>query len=70
MTGKLVGKITKPIALDKAKEVSKKMGITFNDLILGIISKSFKHYFVEKGDDSTFITVSVPYSLNNIPERV
>ena len=70
MTGKMVGKITKPIALDKAKEVAKKMGITFNDLVLGLISKCIKHYFIAKGDESTYITMNVPYSFNVIPESV
>jgi hypothetical protein len=42
MTGKLVGKICKPISLRLAKLEAKKMDITFNDLMLGIVSKAFK----------------------------
>jgi len=42
MTGKLVGKICKPISLRLAKLEAKKLNITFNDLVLGIVSKAFK----------------------------
>jgi hypothetical protein len=44
------------------------MGITFNDLMLGIISVSLKKYFVSKDDHSKEITVALPYSFNSIPE--
>ena len=46
MTGKLVGKICKPISLRLAKVEAKKMNITFNDLVMGMISKAFKLYFI------------------------
>ena len=42
MTGKLIGKICKPISLRLAKLEAKKMDITFNDLVMGMISKAFK----------------------------
>ena len=70
LTGKFQGKIVKPIALDKAKVAAKKLDCTFNDLVLGIISKALKLYFKEKGDDSSYVTISVPYSLNTVPNRV
>jgi hypothetical protein len=57
MTGKLIGKICKPVSLRLAKIEAKKMDITFNDLIMGMVSKAFKQYFIAKGDTSTFITV-------------
>lgn len=70
MTGKLVGKICKPISLRLAKLEAKKLNITFNDFVLGIVSKAFKQYFVAKGDKSTYLTVSLPYSLETIPEKI
>jgi len=70
MTGKLVGRICKPISLRLAKIEAKKMNITFNDLVLGMVSKAFKQYFVAKGDDSKYITASVPFSLEAIPDQI
>lgn len=70
MTGKLIGRICTPISLRLAKIEAKKMDITFNDLIMGMVSKAFKQYFIAKGDESKHITVSMPYSLASIPERV
>lgn len=70
LTGKLKGKICKPISLRLAKLEAKKMNMTFNDLVMGIVSKSFKQYFVAKGDSSKFITLQIPYSMAHIPERI
>jgi len=70
MTGKLKGAICKPISLRLAKLEAKKMDITFNDLILGMISKAMKQYFLAKGDKSTYITTSIPYSLASLPDRI
>ena len=33
------------ISMNKAKALAKKMGYTFNDIIMGLISKSLKQYF-------------------------
>ena len=46
----------------KAKEFDPKM--TFNDLILAIISTTFKEYFVKKGDESKYISVNFPFTFN------
>lgn len=70
MTGKLVGRICKPISLRLAKLEAKKNNITFNDLVMGMISKAFKQYFVAKGDQSKYISVSIPFSLETIPDKI
>jgi len=70
MTGKLVGKICKPISLRLAKLEAKKMDVTFNDLVLGIVSKAFKEYFLAKGDESKYISASIPFSFDSFPEKI
>lgn len=46
----------------KAKALSKKMGISFNDLILGIVSSSLKEHFMAEGDNSDEISVAIPFT--------
>ena len=46
----------------KTKAKAKEMGVTFNDLVLGIVSKCVKAYFVEKGDNTEHISISVPFT--------
>jgi hypothetical protein len=41
---------SEPISMVKAKALSKKMGISFNDLMLGLVSSSIKEHFVAEGD--------------------
>ena len=53
----------------KAKELSKKMGMTLNDLMLGITTKCVKEYFVSQGDQTEEISVSMPFSFATIPEK-
>lgn len=48
--------------MKKAKELAKKMGLTFNDLIMGLVSKSLKTHFVAEGDSTEEIGVAVPFS--------
>ena len=48
--------------MKKAKALSKKMGLSFNDLILGIISSSLKEHFEANEDDTDEITVSLPFT--------
>ena len=42
MSGKYNAKLSKQISMKKSKEVAKQMGITFNDLVMGLVSKSIK----------------------------
>jgi NRPS condensation-like uncharacterized protein len=57
------------ISVKKAKLLSKKMGITFNDLIMGLTSKVLKQYFVSKGDITDEITAVMPFSFRSIPQK-
>jgi len=50
MTGKVQSQLAKTVSLKKAKAVSKKMGVTFNDLITGVISVVFQKLFNKHGD--------------------
>ena len=54
--------------MKKAKALSKQMGITFNDLVLGMVSKVFKRHFDVQKDENKIITVSVPFTFNSIPK--
>lgn len=38
------------ISMVKAKAKAKSMGVTFNDLIMGIVSCGLKEHFVAQGD--------------------
>ena len=51
-----------PISMVKAKALCKKMGISFNDLMLGIVSSSIKEHFLAEGDQTKEITVSIPFT--------
>ena len=46
------------------------MGLTFNDLIMGLVSKSIKTHFVAQGDSTEEIGVAVPFSYQSIPQKV
>jgi len=52
MSGNFTCHNSKIVSVKKTKELSKKMGITLNDLIMGISSKVLKQYFVSQGDES------------------
>ena len=56
--------------MKKAKALSKKMGLSFNDLILGIVSSSLKEHFEANGDDTDEISVSIPFTFQTIPKNV
>ena len=45
------------------------MGITFNDLILGIISKALKTHFVAEEDESKYVSLALPYTFKTIPKN-
>lgn len=46
----------------KSKAKAKEMGITFNDLMTGIVSKSLKMHFKEQGDPTDYVTLGVPFT--------
>jgi|APSaa5957512535_1039671.scaffolds.fasta_scaffold68776_2 hypothetical protein len=46
LSGNLHAKLAQPISLPKAKALAKKMGLTFNDLIMGLLSKALKLHFL------------------------
>jgi len=50
VSGKLRAKLAKPISLAKGKALAKTMGLTFNDLVMGLLSKALKTHFVANGD--------------------
>ena len=54
----------------KAKALSKKMGMTINDMMMGLTSKVLKQYFVSKGDSTDTITVGLPLTFKNIAKKV
>ena len=56
------------MSMKKSLALSKKMGITFNDLTLGILSKCLKLYFVANDDKSDEITIAIPFTFNTIPK--
>ena len=68
MTGKLNARILQTVSMKKAKAHSKRMGITFNELVLGVLSKTTKAYFKEQGDDSSMITIALPFCFNSVPK--
>jgi hypothetical protein len=52
------------ISLIKAKAIAKNKGITFNDLVMGLISQSMKSYFKKYNDETKTITVALPFSFS------
>merc|ERR1712086_721679 len=56
--------------MKKAKELSKKMDMTFNDMVMGMTSKVLKQHFVAEGDKSESISVTMPFSFKTIPLKV
>lgn len=69
MSGNFSCHNSKVLSVQKTKDLSKKMGITLNDLILGITSKILKGYFVSKGDNSDQITLTMPFTFKAVPEN-
>lgn len=55
--------------MKRAKKKAKSMDITFNDLVVGLISQSLKVYFKKHKDDSTYISLSMPTTLKSIPKN-
>lgn len=67
MQGQLQSIFTKRISMKKAKELGKKLGLSFNELCMGLISKTWKHYFQHYGDNSDEVSVTLSYTFQSIP---
>lgn len=67
MSGKPNAAKSMEISVTKTKELSKKYGVTINDLILAVITKVLKKHFDSKGDKSEQITVAMPCTFKVIP---
>lgn len=67
MSGKYNAELSKQISMKKSKALAKTMGLTFNDLIMGLVSKSIKTHFIAQGDSSEEISVAVPFTFQSIP---
>ena len=53
LTGDIKARLSHEISMKRAKALAKKFGLTFNDLILGIMSNTIKKYFLIKNDKSS-----------------
>ena len=69
MSGNLNQIQSKQICMKKAKDVAKQMGMSFNDLVLGIMSKSIKRHFIAMNDPTDQISVACPITFKRIPEN-
>lgn len=69
ISGQIKMKNSAVMSTSRAKALAKRSGNTFNELIMAIISTSLKEYFVERNDETDYITVSVPFSFRTIPEK-
>lgn len=67
MAGKINSHLSSVVSLKKTKEVAKKMNLTVNDLMLGITSKVLKQYFVKMGDNSSSLSIAMPFTFKAIP---
>jgi len=60
---------TKNYSLGSAKQLAKKLKITFNDLMLCLVSKAFSRYGHEnKGFDYMRMNYAIPLGLKNMPK--
>ena len=66
MTGNLNSDLSLAISMRKSKVVAKQMGLTFNDLMLGIIGRALKVHFKKNKDDTDMITMSIPFTFQQI----
>lgn len=66
MSGKINSVLSPEVSLKKTKDISKKMNMTVNDLMLGITSKVLKEYFVLQGDSSSELSITLPFTFKVI----
>ena len=69
LKGLLRARISAAISMTKAKALAKRLGVTFNDLTLGLLSTTLRQYFAAKQDKTKEVTVCVPFTFNSIPEQ-
>ena len=67
LTGEQKSKMATIISLKKAKQVAKDNGISYNDLMLAIVSQSFRNHFDQQGDNTSTITIAMPFAFYKIP---
>ena len=68
MTGNLRAELATVISTKKVKESAKRLGVTFNDFMMGLSSSAIKLYFDKQGDKSEYLTVSVPFTFHTVPK--
>ena len=68
MSGNINSVLSPVISVKKTKALAKKMNFTINDLMMGITSKVLKEYFVSQGDETPFLSLTLPFSFKQIPE--
>lgn len=69
VSGKIKCNDTLLMSTTKLKEVAKKHGGTLNDVVLGLVSTSFKEYFDAKKDSTPHVTITVPYTFRVFPKN-
>ena len=69
MKGVMHSKNCTTISMKKAKELSKTLGVSFNELVLGITSKTLKWHFDKHGDKNTEIAIGLPMTFKKIPKN-
>ena len=70
MAGKFSCHNSHTISMKKAKDMSKKLNMTFNDMMMGVTSKVLKQHFIAEGDKTESISVTMPFSFKTIPLKV
>ena len=64
------GAFAKEYSVAQIKEKSKQIGVTFNDVIMTVLSMTIRKYFIEKGDQKTKkILVTMPISYREQSHR-
>ena len=56
--------------MQRSKAKAKEIGVTFNDLMLGISTKAVKQHFIANNDPSESITINVPFTFQTIPRDI
>lgn len=70
LTGECQARCVIDMDTKKVKALAKKNGVTVNDLMMALLSMSFKRYFDLKGDKNSQISIIIPFSFKTIPRDV
>ena len=62
MQGQLQAIFGNRMSMKKCKEKAKEYGVSFNELCMGLLSKTWKHYFQHFGDNSDEMTITLSYT--------